>query len=273
MRCEKDDLTPAGMSKIDRYKWTIRDAQGDLTTIDKNLLKIHPAYQRDANKLKLMQIASDWSWIACGAIIVARRGGEYWVVDGQHRVLAANKRSDIEKLPCILFNTEDVKEEAIGFLSANTLRKPISGHDKFKALVASGDNVAIKVQQTLNKYGVELVKTANKGMQMKCVIWAVKAASVDFNGFEAVIRVASSLCQDHVIHERILDGLFYIRKNNVDIEEKRIFDRLMKVGPGRLMEGIHRASQYYSGGGAKVWANGIISEINKGLHKKIEFNN
>lgn len=269
---EKIGKTDKAISKIERYKWTMRDSQGDLVMIDKNSLSIHPSYQRVANEAKLQKIAQDWSWIACGAIIVANRGGEKWVVDGQHRVLAARKRADIEKLPCVIFNTEDVQEEAIGFLSSNTLRKPITGFDRFKAQIASNNKIAIKVYEILKKYGIELVKTASKPKQMKCIVWATKAAQVDLAGFESVMRVSSVLCENYIIHEKILDALFYIRKNNVDIEEKRIFDRLIKIGPERLHDGIKRASAYYKDGGAKVWAAGVITELNKGLHKKIEFN-
>lgn len=102
-------------SKIDRYGWTVKDKPGEMKMLHKSVLKVHPSYQRHALKQKIASIASSWSWVAAGAIIVGERGGEYWVIDGQHRVLAAHNRADIDKLPCIIFVTDDVKQEARGF--------------------------------------------------------------------------------------------------------------------------------------------------------------
>ncbi len=265
------EITHNGQSKIDRYKWSIDDAPGDLLLINKNEIKIHPSYQRDASKPKLNQIAQNWSWIACGAIIVANRGGEYWAIDGQHRVLAAKKRSDIEKLPCIVFLTEDVAQEAKGFINANTLRKPISGFDRFKALIASKDKVAVKVNDVFEKYEIQPTRNANKGKQIKALSWAFNAAKADFVGFEKVIRVCSKLCQEHPLGVDIIDALFYINKNCIDIENKRFLDRILKIGPEKMNDGICRAKAYHTSGAPFVRAQGVINEVNKGLHKKLEF--
>lgn len=59
------------MSKIDRYNWTIQDTPGEMKFIHKASIEIDHSYQRNANETKLTAIARDWSWIACGAIVVA----------------------------------------------------------------------------------------------------------------------------------------------------------------------------------------------------------
>jgi len=89
-----------GKSKIERYGWTVQDGQGELRLISKHDLAVdYASYQRIANNAKTLVLARDWSWIACGALIVASRGGALHVVDGGHRLVAAMKRDDITMLP------------------------------------------------------------------------------------------------------------------------------------------------------------------------------
>lgn len=86
------------VTKVERFGWTIKDAPGVMTLLDKKVLQIHQDYQRQAIVSKIRAITATWSWVACGAIIVGKRCGEYWVIDGQHRVLAARQRADITAL-------------------------------------------------------------------------------------------------------------------------------------------------------------------------------
>jgi len=75
------------LTKVDRYGWTIKDQPGFMKEINKSLLNVDMQYQRHANKSKVLTISSEWSWIACGVVVVAFRDGKYWVMDGQHRVI------------------------------------------------------------------------------------------------------------------------------------------------------------------------------------------
>lgn len=46
---------------------------------------------------------------------------------------------------------------------------------------------------------------------------------------------------------------------------------LLNISLDRYLDGIHNAVVFNKGGGAKVYAQGILMVINKGLQKKIEF--
>lgn len=61
------------MTKIDRYGWSMQDNKGELRWINKMDVQVDYSYQRNTNEIKLKNIARDWSWIACGAIVVANR--------------------------------------------------------------------------------------------------------------------------------------------------------------------------------------------------------
>ena len=257
------------IDKVARYGWEIKDEPGQLRKLHKDCLQIHPAYQRDALASKIKEITANWSWVACGAIVVGERGGEFWVIDGQHRVLSAKRRSDITHLPCIVFETDGVKQEAIAFLDLNTGRKPVSSIGKFKAMLASEDAAAMIVHETLARLGVEPKATANGPGQIKSVAWMVRRAGENRERFEAVLSLAAQISTDAPIKEMLLDGLWYIDERlDGGIKQKRFTDRCRQLGASRLIDGAKRAAAYFVKGGAAVFAQGIMQEVNGGLRNK-----
>ena len=261
--------TVKGVDKVKRYGWVTKDEPGALKNLHKDVLQIHPAYQRDVIPAKVKEITANWSWVGAGAIVVGERGGEFWVIDGQHRVLAAKRRSDITHLPCVVFQTDGVKQEAVAFLDLNTGRKPVSSIGKFKAMLAAGDEAASTVHRVMEELGVTPKATANKGKELKSVAWAVRRAGEDAEKFEIVMRMASELSHDIPIQERLLDGLWYINdRMRGGISDKRFSDRLRAVGARRLIDAANKAAAYFVKGGANVWETGMMDEINKGLRNK-----
>lgn len=268
-----EERTSSGkQTKVDRYNWKMQDIPGRLRMVNKGQLQVDHTYQRNANEMKLIAIAKDWSWIACGAIVVADREGVLFVVDGQHRVLAARKRSDISELPCLVFKTHEAKQEAKGFLAAQTQRKPITSVEKFRALVTVEDQAALLVQELLNSAG----KTPGSGMSpnsVKCVGVLLKWANNDAAELCKVWPLIVSVSTGHVLHQRIVEGLLYISKRmpiGSCLMDKGWQQRVLKVGAEKLLEGAAKASAYYTAGGAKVWASGMVDTINRGHQNRLE---
>lgn len=258
------------MSKIDRYQWKAKDAPGELKILSKHLLRVCDQYQRPPLQNKVVRIASAWSWIAFGALVVGERAGEYFIIDGEHRHQAALKRSDVDLLPCVVFQTESVAQEAAGFLGANTERKPVSSHDKFRASVAADDEIAKKMESILRRHGISLSRHPSTARQMKSVSSLLKMTADDSNGLEIVLSVAAAISGEKPITEILLQGLFYIHKNANEGLTGRILKRVYAVGAARLVDGAKRAAAYYARGGAKVWADGMLTELNKNLQHKFE---
>lgn len=260
------------ITKVDRYKWKMTDSPGILRMVDKGDLVVDHTYQRNANESKLAAIARAWSWIACGAIVVADRDGVLFVVDGQHRVFAARKRSDISTLPCIIFKTQHQYEEAEGFLRGNRGRKPITSVEAFRALVTVGNKEALVVQSLLQQAG----KTAGEGMTpgtVKCVGVIQKWAQTNETALRRVWPLIVAVSSGMQIHTRVVDGLMYIETHLPDgksLLDKEMYRRAIKVGATGLLAGAAKASAYFSGGGAKVWAAGMIDALNHGCKNRVE---
>src|SRR6185295_1898141 len=98
------DRHNSGETKVKIYKWASLDSPGIPYLLQKGMLQIDRDYQRVLSEARVLSLAQSWSWLACGSLLVAERSpGEFFVFDGQHRLEAANRRSDIDELPCVVF--------------------------------------------------------------------------------------------------------------------------------------------------------------------------
>lgn len=158
-------LIPSGgrMSKVEVYGWEIVDSPGKFKWIEKGFLNVDDDYQRDnLNLARVVRIASAWSWVRLGTLLVAERPDtSLWVFDGQHRKLGADRRSDITKLPCMVFASTGMRQEAGNFLNVNSDRGPVKSVDTFKAKLVAGDPVATSVKKLIgaSKYEVRWSST------------------------------------------------------------------------------------------------------------------
>lgn len=262
--------TNFGADKIKRYGWTVKDKPGKIMSLPKSMLRIDHSYQRtNLSTERIRRISSQWSWVALGAIIVGHRNGQYYVIDGQHRVRAALSRSDVIHLPCLVFETEDVSQEASGFLSANQHRGPITSIVKHRAAVVAQEPIAMIVQKACDDFGLRIKEGVTSAGYIRSVAWAHRRAAEDEETFRLVLGLAADLCaKDNItLHQRLLDGLWVIHAK-IGLDDKRLTDRLREKGAKVLIEAANRAAAYYVSGGAKVWAEGMLSEINKGLRNK-----
>lgn len=262
------------IDKVKRYNWVPLNKMGELCWVNKHDLFVEHSYQRNVDSSKAVNIARDFDWIAFGAILVSRREGGLHVMDGQHRLEAALRRDDISVVPCVVFETMAIEEEAKGFIEINTNRKPLPYFDKHRALVVAGDETAIFVQQVIEEFGGHLTSTSTKAGGIKCLKACYLAANESRQSFRTVIAIALelSIADDTFVNERLFGGLLYIHKNMTGgLNDKKLVDRLKQKGAKTLLEGASRACAFYAKGGANVWAEGILNEVNKGLHKRFTF--
>jgi hypothetical protein len=267
--------TPKGVDKTHRYGWVTKDEPGVLKMLHKDVLRIHPAYQRELLTEKVKALTAAWSWLSLGTLVVGERGGEFWVIDGQHRLMAAKRRSDITHLPCMVFKTVDVQTEARGFLDLNTNRKFVTAIAKHKAMVAAEDRTAIFVREQCTAAGLELAPFARKVGQIKAVAWCMRRAAEAPDTFTAVLNVAAELSKqdDVAVHERVLEGLWWLHtKCGAGFADERLMKRLRAKGARALETAANRAAAYYAAGGGRVWAEGMLIELNKGLVNKFKLN-
>lgn len=140
----------------------------ELLFVSPDGLRIDPIYQRDlsakSSKKLIERIAAGWDWNLCLPLVVARRSDfieRLFVIDGQHRLMAARIRGDIAALPCVVGEFDGVAGEAQGFVSLNSVRRALTQLDLFKARLASGDADAVTIADMLGDAGMSLAPHTN----------------------------------------------------------------------------------------------------------------
>lgn len=269
------ERTHTGLDKVQRYGWTFKDSPGEQTYLPKEVLEVDKSYQRNVNEAKVLRISKEWSWIACNSICVARRSGRFYVIDGQHRVMAACRRSDIEKLPCLVFDTEDNVQEAKGFIDANVNRKPMTMQERFNALLKAENPVALKAQKYIRQTGRSVSRNAD-GSSFTPVAALMKCVENDEDALSEIWPLMIEVCEGNTFHNELLQGMFYIQtraKDGYSLSAKPWRDRVKKVGYAGLIDAIQRAKAFYARGGDKVYADGLVQVINHRMKKnKFEVN-
>ena len=251
----KNETTSHGLDKVEHYGWTIEDTPGQLTWLKKSELLIDHSYQRSAKPGRVLKIVQNWSWLACGVIIVAKRLDDgkwrHFVIDGQHRVLASLKRSDIDTLPCLVFHTKSAVEEAAGFYDANTNRRMPTSIEKWRAMLLARDESAMIVDDLITSIG-RSVASVSGPTGVRCL--------------SSMLRAVSAL------HERVFEGLFYIERNlpaGQSLTDRRWQDRVIRTGFENLLAAANRAAGFYSKGGPKIYATGMLEQLNRGCRVHI----
>ena len=266
-------------SKEDRYKW-IKDhgAPGKMMWLDKDVLLTDHAYQREAvDNKKVDGLAATFSWPAFGVLVVAKRGEKYFIIDGQHRYLASKKRASVQKVPCIVFESDGKAFEARTFLDANTRRKPVSYAAKHKALLTAGDSDAKKIHKLVTDHGRE-ISTRASDRTVSCVHALYSLLTSNPDALYRVWPLVMDLCIGRDVPEKVLSAVCYIEKNiqeGESLADDRWRGRLMKIGVDKILAKMNGASLAFSRGGAKVWAMALVENLNSGargqkLHLKTD---
>ena len=267
-----DGLHGRSIDKIERYDWRVKNEMGKFTLIDKKDLLINERYQRSAEKNRVLSIARCFDWISFGVLAIAHREGKYHVMDGQHRLLAALMRSDIQLVPCMVYETASPTTEEEGFISTNTSRKAVATIDVFKAKLVAKDEEALQIDKAFKSYGITLNKYACKAKDLKSIAVCFRMFRDDKIRFEQTLSLASELSTSKPIHEKILEGLFYISKySTTPLTNQKLRNRILKCGYDDLIGGANEAAAYYQHGGAKVWAQGMIKKLNRNLKEANQF--
>ena len=253
-------------TKIERQKWVIKDEPGEFAWINKADLNVDHTYQRDEAVAKVLDMAREWSWISCGAISVSlREDGSWWVMDGQHRVLAAHRRSDITELPCMVFEPGTIQREAQGFLDQQTKRKPVSMTDKYRAMLVTEDPTALKVKTYVEASGRRVTRDSNANT-IVCVSTLMSCINTDERAFARIWPLVIELCEGASVHGKLVAALHYIEHKIMpdSISRQPWRGRLQAAGLTKILNSMQAAGALYGGSGVRVGARGIVTLINRG---------
>lgn len=120
-------------------------------------LVIDHSYQRRLRS-KVRKMITHWDYNLCDAVLVSYRDDKFYVVDGQHRVAAANAK-EVPFLPCQILEGLSLKDEAARFVEQNTSVSILSPFDTFRANLLLGDPVDTAISDLCKKWELEICDT------------------------------------------------------------------------------------------------------------------
>jgi len=247
---------------------------GTQIRLDKRNLAIDPRYQRKLNEERVRRFSAAWNWLACGVIKVSKRPGKdghYYIIDGQHRWAAAMRIEEIRDLPCIVFELESPKEEALGFLASNTEHRNPTMRDQYAALLMAEDPVAQRLEVHA-KTAKRVVGAPADKLHISCVSLVMRFIREDDEILTAVWPLIADIAKDHPMHARLVSGVYGLERrlpNGISLSQARYGDRLRQIGNDSLLREIGNYCALEGTGGEKQCAMGVLRAYNNGLRQKL----
>ena len=255
-----------GVDKGTRYNLNVRNAPGQFLMVPKDELDVDSAYQRNQiNQRRVDAITRNWDWTACGCLVVALRNDNKWfVVDGQHRKLAADQRPDIRELPCLVFETASRREEAVSFLAINQGRVGVGSLDRYRAQLLAGDKTAFAVESLLKSTGHRAGDKAS-ARTVSCVQCLYNLANEDCARLERLWPLLAELHPDGPMTDAVIRGLWTVDKwlGERSVTEPPYREKLLVIGGKGLHHEIRREMAVIGQGGTRVFACAIAKHLNK----------
>jgi hypothetical protein len=262
------------IAKRDQYSWDTSGPTGEFAWVDKRDLNIDERYQRDeTSKSKVVHIAKHWDWLMLGVISVIRRSDKtLWVFDGGHRTRAAFYRDDVQAIPCMVHDFDDLGAEAKAFVVRNTMISNVSAVDRYKASVCAEEPTAIATKQLLEELGLEVKKTSNGKHSVKCIGAIQRIMQEDPQLARRVVVFVDKMVRDSALSSSVIRGLFLLCKHFDDIDILHKYrDKLLSFSMRDMEIRIAQVKREVGAGGEKVEALGVMACINKGLKNKLKW--
>lgn len=260
------------------YPYSLDSHEIRFAQLSKKQLRVDLAVQRDASIPHVDKMSgTNWQPMAAGTLVVNRRkNGEYYIVDGQHRWLAA---PDDFLFMCEVHEGLDPSEEATLFLIKNRESKKPNPKAEWKLGLKAGLPLFLDTRDVLEKYNLSLgYPPPGEDMLVIRAISGVLAVTAQ-SGVEVLDKTLSTL---QVAFKRDVNGFdgqliggmarFIVKHPEVDLA--KLGWKMSLEDARRWVAAVHaRASDqglHYSGTGSrKIAAYQLILECwNKGRREE-----
>lgn len=267
---EKHPSSPkAAETKAEFYDWLpLSKDSPDLKWLNVSCLEVDHRYQRQTvSELIVLRIAHSFDWAKFGTLSVVKRGGKYFVIDGQHRLLACLRRGII-RVPCIVTESAGVEHEAENFIGINTNTAKVTVYDKYKAKLAAGDSIHRRIDEMLRLRGLEVSPDVSP---LHIAFPALLVKTFHANAYHctgAIDLQRKAIGPGTALHHQVHKGLFYIACRQKDGNVYDHGERLLMAGGLPTMLSAIRGQAAESEKKAvtdRVAAIGILAVLNKGL--------
>jgi len=228
-------------------------------------------YQRDLDEARIARMAKTYDPALVGIIEVSKRADtRYAILDGQHR-WALVKGQTIAGAPephlaCRIHTGLSIDDEAKLYHRLNTTRKQLTGWDRWKARVSSGDETAIQIERAAQAAGFTISYRATRGH--------IRATSpcervYKLGGRVLLLKVLETIKDawgddPEAVSGPIIHGLGHVLDGyQLEINRHRLFEALAGIVPKQLNARAAAARELHKGTLDKLTAHLIIDLYNQ----------
>lgn len=260
---------PQGHSvSLQGLKW-----KDEIALIDE--LELDTSYQRHVVDRLVNIIAADYNPILAGKLIVSRRNGSSYIVDGQQRWHGA-RYAGIDKVAIIGVYGLDQQAEAEMFLALNEGRVAVRAIDNFRAAFHAQAPYALEIVSVVeeNEGRIEGIREPRRDSDIKAVEalrWVHRRGGR--RGLDATLKVITDafgeLTQPNC-PGMLVKGVFaVISVHRDEIDRSRLARQIGKSGTGQLASLAHGMGQVLgAAAGQRSYYLAVLEAYNKRLGAK-----
>lgn len=235
-----------------------------------NSLQYDDRVQREKPvQARVRKLRDQWDFDKVGTLRVSQRDdGSYWVIDGNHRRLAAiDGGYGSTKARCEVHRGLTLKNEAEQFLACNDVR-PVTPLDKYRAGIEAENPTCIGVRDTLARHGLKAANTHADG-SVACVGECLALYERDPDLLDAVCAVATEAwgTRAAALEKLVFGGLgMVLGRYNGELDHSTLATKLSKYrgGPSALSGDARGLTDYRPITVKRAVAEIVVDTYNKG---------
>lgn len=248
-------LTPASSAGVDLGDW----GSAEVLAID--AIQIDADYQRDLRHDLIDKIAREYDVVKAGPILVSQRDdGSLWCVDGQHRMIGAERAGETEVFANVVHGLSQEQEAALRL--ARNDRRADSIYEKFRTRLVMGDDVAHRIVEIVrqNNTDVNLVPNATHGINALATLELLYEIDGTGTWLGRVLRAArEAFGADEMNPETcsasMLKAIAWFLAQHVDSKEAPYEEFVARLGQNGPEDIRRKAVSHKAANGGAIWIN------------------
>lgn len=236
-------------------------------------IKVPPHAQREMRTSFVDQLAANMDLEHIGTPTVSARGGDFYVLDGQHRVAALKQwgLDDAQMIQCFAYDDLDEAAEAEVFLKLNNVLA-VDSISKYRIAVAAGRAVECDIDRVVRSQGMCVSRDKRDG-----AIGAVGTlrriyARSGAGDLSRTLRVIGEAYGDPGLEASIIDGVaLVLARYGEQVDDARLIQNLGDARGG-VASVANRATLLRKQTGQSVGtctAAAVVEHYNRGRGKKL----